>query len=306
MIRTISRVFFSLLAMTFSFVAMTSAQGSAEWVDLEADEGEFSVRVPGGFGSLKEATKVTAYYHTDGVSGSVQRDKTDGMLRLSWIRPGRDDKAVYQAVSFEGFSLIRVTPGPTARAYTETIYIASKNRFYSVTAHGRDRQDPQVRRVLDSIRLKGRPLFRNVVAVPTAARTAGAADLADLKTSPEIAAALKRPDAPAKAARFETVVKTDADDISSTVYTRMLTILRKDKAVYTDDARERGVRGSVHGRVLFRADGTIGEVIMDPSMDEGLARKCAEAARRIKFLPAEVDGKPVDEWRPLTYTFDIY
>ena len=109
-----------------------------------------------------------------------------------------------------------------------------------------------------------------------------------------------------KKARFEKFDKTRVPDIRSTVYTRQLIVLKKYKAAYTDKARSENVRGTVKGRILFKADGTIGEIAMDPTLDKGLAISAADAARRIIFLPAEIDGKPVDEWRSISYSFDIY
>ena len=89
-------------------------------------------------------------------------------------------------------------------------------------------------------------------------------------------------------------------------FTRNLIVLYKEKAQYTSAARANNIQGNVTGRVLFKSDGTIGEIIMDTTLDRGLAKNSAKAASRMKFLPAEIDGKPVDQWRPITFTFNIY
>jgi hypothetical protein len=41
-------------------------------------------------------------------------------------------------------------------------------------------------------------------------------------------------------------------------------------------------------------------------MNKGLVINSVDAARRIKFLPAEVDGKPVDVTKIVEYSFSIY
>jgi hypothetical protein len=66
------------------------------------------------------------------------------------------------------------------------------------------------------------------------------------------------------------------------------------------------VNGRINAIVVFRADGTIGAVTVDPRLDDSLARNVAEAASRIKFVPVEVEGKPVEVKRMLVYTFSIY
>lgn len=298
-----TRLSLLLFALIASFSSI-NAQTATDSVSLVADKGSFSLIVPKEFISYKESTSVSVYYRGDGVAGSVQRDKTNGLERLLWIRPQPNDKTAYQSSEFEGFSIIRAVSTNRFGSYWETIHIGSQDRYYSVSAHGKGRNDPKVRFVLDSIRLKGRLLFRNVIAAETT--QAESIDVADLKTSPEIQDALKRPDAPSSVIRYEKLDDNDLDESSSSIYSRPLTILRKEKASYTDEARNKGVKGSVRGRILFSADGTIGEIVMDPTLDKGLAQSAAKAARRMKFLPAEIDGKAVDQWRPITYTFDIY
>ena len=49
-----------------------------------------------------------------------------------------------------------------------------------------------------------------------------------------------------------------------------------------------------------------GAIIVDPTLHRGLARNAGTAARAMKFIPAEVDGKPVDTWRPVSFTFNVY
>jgi hypothetical protein len=298
------RPFLLLFVLVVSLISI-NAQAVNELVVLVADKGDFSVMVPKSFLAHKEATQIAAYYRGDGVSGSVLRGKTDGLERMLWVRPQPNDKTAYQSLEFEGFSVIRAVSTRESGSYWETIHIGSNDRYYSVSAHGKDVKDPKVRIILDSIRLKGRLLFRN--ATFTDPSQAPSVDIAQLETSPDIKEALKRPDALATVTRYEKLGDdNDADDGVSGVYSRQLTILRKEKASYTSGARDKGVKGSIRGRILFKADGTIGEIVMDPTLDKGLARNAADSARRIKFLPAEIDGKPVDQWRPITYTFDIY
>lgn len=304
----ISRLASLALLLVLFFAFSLHAQSPLGWETLVSDKGELSVQVPSSYISHKEETDISVYYRGDGVSGSVRQQTVDAKRFLSSIRSrgeddDNDDDPQYQEFKFEGFSLIRYSSDAKWPAYTETIYMAAGGRFFTISAHGKDRNDPNVRRVMDSIRIKGRLLTPGAAAVEDAPQLT---ELKKLKTSPEVRQALKRPGTLLKKARFENFDKTRVPDIRSTVYTRQLIVLKKYKAAYTDKARSENVRGTVKGRILFKADGTIGEIAMDPTLDKGLAISAADAARRIIFLPAEIDGKPVDEWRSISYSFDIY
>ena len=98
----------------------------------------------------------------------------------------------------------------------------------------------------------------------------------------------------------------DPVEINSTVYSRDLILLSKPRAAYTDAARMHNVQGAVKLRVTFLSNGTIGPINLAVSLDKELDRQAFEAARLIKFLPAEIDGKPVDVSRYFEYAFSIY
>lgn len=84
-----------------------------------------------------------------------------------------------------------------------------------------------------------------------------------------------------------------------------LRILEKPRPAYTEEARRRGIEGEVTLRVLFRADGTAEVVELLSGLGAGLDRTAAEAARRIRFKPAERDGRPVDVTAVIRITFQM-
>jgi protein TonB len=83
-------------------------------------------------------------------------------------------------------------------------------------------------------------------------------------------------------------------------------ILSQEKAEYTPEAREAKVEGVVVLRVLFRSDGTITHLKVIKELPHGLTEKAIEAANKIKFKPAEKDGKPVSANAQLEFTFNLY
>jgi len=41
-------------------------------------------------------------------------------------------------------------------------------------------------------------------------------------------------------------------------------------------------------------------------LKDGMTEAAIEAARNIRFFPAEKDGKPVSQWMTLEYNFNLY
>lgn len=82
-------------------------------------------------------------------------------------------------------------------------------------------------------------------------------------------------------------------------------ILDRPRARYDDRARIENVQGTVILQVQFKSTGDIGTVgvVSGPPLLHDVA---IDAARRIRFLPAEVDRQAVDVIREIEYSFSIY
>jgi TonB family protein len=83
------------------------------------------------------------------------------------------------------------------------------------------------------------------------------------------------------------------------------TILYREKAKYTEDARRTGVHGTVVLSVVFRVDGAITNIRVIRGLPDGLTEKAIEAARRIRFQPAVRNGAPVSVRGTLEFTFNL-
>jgi hypothetical protein len=86
---------------------------------------------------------------------------------------------------------------------------------------------------------------------------------------------------------------------------REIVIISKPRPGYTTEARNSGVTGEVVLKALFSATGSVTKAEPKSGPKE-LWGSSIEAAGRIKFLPAEKDGKLVSVWKDITYTFSIY
>jgi TonB family protein len=82
-----------------------------------------------------------------------------------------------------------------------------------------------------------------------------------------------------------------------------LRITRKSAPEYTPSAREAGVEGTLTLIVEFRADGTIGHVIVAIPLEDSLDNAAIEAARRIKFTPVKRNGVAESDVRRVEYSF---
>ena len=98
-------------------------------------------------------------------------------------------------------------------------------------------------------------------------------------------------------------------DVMESVYvmseTLKPTILKKEKAEYTPEARANKVRGTVVLNVIFGADGSIRVLRVVSGLPHGLTGQALKAAQRVQFEPAVKDGKPVDVRGDLEFSFDL-
>jgi periplasmic protein TonB len=65
------------------------------------------------------------------------------------------------------------------------------------------------------------------------------------------------------------------------------------KADYTPDAKAAGIQGTFGLDTVVLADGTVGEVTVAQSLDDGLDEQAVKAMKQWKFKPGLKDGKPV-------------
>ena len=83
-------------------------------------------------------------------------------------------------------------------------------------------------------------------------------------------------------------------------------VLAKPEPGYTEPARRAGTEGVVVLRAIFAADGTVQHIFVVSALPNGLTERAVAAARKIKFVPAERDGKPVSTYIQLEYNFNLY
>lgn len=100
------------------------------------------------------------------------------------------------------------------------------------------------------------------------------------------------------------------DDISKRIYsprevTEKARIIFKPEPGYTEEARIKGIYGTVLLKAVFRANGEVDDIKTVTGLSSGLTEKALEAARQITFLPAVKDGRQVSQFVKIKYEFNL-
>lgn len=83
------------------------------------------------------------------------------------------------------------------------------------------------------------------------------------------------------------------------------TILYKEKAEYTQEARDNDIEGTVTLSIVFGGDAQINGIRVIRGLPHGLTQKAIEAAKKIRFEPAMKDSQPVSVRGMLEYSFKL-
>jgi TonB family protein len=84
------------------------------------------------------------------------------------------------------------------------------------------------------------------------------------------------------------------------------TITYKEKAQYTQEAKDNNVEGTVVLNAVFGVDGQIGEIEVIRGLPYGLTESAIEAAKKIRFNPAQKDGQPAPVRGNLEFSFNLH
>lgn len=87
---------------------------------------------------------------------------------------------------------------------------------------------------------------------------------------------------------------------------RKVRIAMKPQPMYTDQARDHAVTGTVVLKVVLSSSGDVNNIRIVSGLPFGLTERAIDAARKIKFIPAVKDGKFVSMWIQLEYNFNLY
>jgi TonB family protein len=82
-------------------------------------------------------------------------------------------------------------------------------------------------------------------------------------------------------------------------------VTSKPNPVYTDQARKQHVEGEVLLQVVFMASGQVQVLRVVRGLGYGLDESAVQAAQRVRFVPAQRNGQPVDSTATLHIVFQL-
>src|SRR2546421_28087 len=108
-----------------------------------------------------------------------------------------------------------------------------------------------------------------------------------------------------------TPIAPRAETTSSNIWnakdvTRKAIVVWKSEPWYTQAARAHRVVGTVVVQAVFGENGYVTDITVVRGLKDGLDENAIEAARNIRFFPAEKDGQRVSQRMLLEYNFDLY
>ncbi len=289
-----------------SFNSFPQELAKTDWTNISSPKGDFTISIPPDFLVDNESDKYRIYAFLDEVAIIVQIQNDKGAKsRLKQLRqfPFLTE---YTTTRFANGDFIGdFSTLEKDKTFFASIYMASSKNFYTVSISSMNGKNATLEKVFNSIKLDNQPVFKQ--QNPTNHDSESNILISSLKTSQIVLDALNVKDAERAKIKYNLKNKDEETIIDDkTKYSRSLIILRKSPANYNDFARLRNISGHVKVQVVFRADGQIGDIIVIQKLVGGLSEAAVEAARKIKFLPAQIDGKSVDITRIVEYNFTIY
>jgi TonB family protein len=167
----------------------------------------------------------------------------------------------------------------------QVYYFAASKHVYVITLAVSDEANPSLTRFFSSLRLGDRK-----GAAATNARTTK-----------------KRDPAAAPSAGVSDVQASNQEQtFSPKQVTRKATIIWRPPPIYTEEARQNQVNGTVVLRAVFSSSGYVTNIKVVSGLADGLTERAIEAARSIRFFPAVKDGKFVSQYIQIEYNFNLY
>ncbi|HKU73656.1 MAG TPA: energy transducer TonB [Pyrinomonadaceae bacterium] len=98
----------------------------------------------------------------------------------------------------------------------------------------------------------------------------------------------------------------NANPLLNREVTTKAVLVMKPEPMYTEEARQNNITGTIVLKVLFSSDGNVVNIRTVGGLPYGLTANAIEAAKKVKFVPATRDGKFVSVFMQLEYNFNLY
>jgi hypothetical protein len=284
-----------LLLLTTLFVGLfvgVSAQSAAveKWTRIDLGKNEVSIAVPPGFlvdADKRANGKIFRIIATEnGVSMDVALERNTN-ARIDLISPLQSEQgSAFKIDKIQGKVISTSDP---KQNFSQRMYLAAGDRFYTIMIEAPSANSAELTRFLYSILVNGKPLFKRLATRDFPEKSVAASDL---KTSVEVSEALaKKIDKNAS----KTVFKKSSEFVPPPEPPHNIV-----PAILVDRPypKPSGIpsRSMMEAKVIvtYLANGQIGDVVVYSDADKSFVTACADAARKIKFVPARDGNKSVD------------
>jgi TonB family protein len=309
------KTIFFITTLLILLVSGAQAQTTENWTRLESDAKDFSIAVPsnyevifdedfegfyGKLGDLKKLKIGEMRFITasgGGASFSVESYKTNSLSGgLSWfyqIPPSVNEFANFNFTGFEGKTYTRYNEN----SYSMEIIIGYKERIYRIFGGAKDKNNEALKYFLSSLKLNDKTSF--VLKSSLDGR---------ITETPVLISSVKETPFTVEKEK-EDSQKSDKDDQAKSIKEegkKGVVLLYKPQARYTEAARRARMTGTIRLRVTFSENGNIAKISVLSGLKNGLTENAVVAARLIRFLPMEIDNKPIATTKTVVYSFDIY
>jgi TonB family protein len=292
-----------LLVFSMSVVTFSQTDDSMTWNRIETEDSDFSIALPNSYIVDKTRSTHHIFWSQNVVSFEISFEKTSSAVRNLQINYATKKSRI--GTNFYMLGDYRIAEKRNLEDGKDTDYvslqIATNKGFYTIVGSSKMVKNDIFLRFLFSIRLDDFSLYLRDRKIQSETQTVSTDSV---QTSGAVFRALEQPDS-----NQEKLIEaaTDSIDIESeSGFSSGLIIIRKPSPSYTNEARNSNLMGIVQLKVTFLATGRIGEIKLIKSLGKGLDQTTLEAAKKIKFIPAEKNGKPVDVERIFEYGFTIY
>ena len=293
------------ISLLLLLVCTTGAQTDSEWVRLQTDDGAFSIEMPAGHKyfyskdgfsisqmssnfQLAEMSMLTAYHEGTMLAVEVY-DSNKGALNAMYERDKKRLWAEDSTVQIDGVEAKRLK-FDGGDAMGEMRYFRHGKWIFVVLAASRAGRTLVFERFLSSIKL----------------RPKDAGPLPDAKAFSNLRSEDVRINFDVDDAKSSTPAPPLAAGQPADASVKQFKILRAPNPSYVDSARRSGTRGNIRIKVHFGSDGFVPKIEVLNSLPQGLLRQALYAAIRIRYMPQERNGKPVNISRTVNFSFDIY
>ena len=293
-------IFILTSLMSLGLYGQTSPEFN--WTTISSKNGDFSVSLPSDFLVHKDNDHVTLSGVRPGVSIVVSMSSnTSGKENLMANRKFYLKEKATSSTATIGQYIADIHIRKKT-IYRLSLILGSSSVYYSVHIASTSPDDTVLKSFLRSVTLNGESVFKLPDVTPPQPEKNIRAD--DLKSSQVIVDALKHKQVGKIITRFDDkAAKVEDPEV---IYSQPFMILRKERPIYTDSARRSNTWGTVELQIVFKGDGDIGSITVLRGLENGLSLAAIDAAKKTKFLPAILDGKPIDVTKSLEYNFSIY